>query len=140
MAKLDGLIRLYTYQLDEKKKELGELNTLLTSQETALKNLYEERKREERFAANDPTLLMSFSEYLKAFKIKDEKIKKAIKRLEEQIDEMREHVREAFAELKKFEIIQRRREEEATAKQAKNEAAELDEIGLENHRRKEDIL
>lgn len=140
MAKLDGLIRLHSYQLDEKKKELGELNTLLTSQETALENLHAERKREEKFASSDPTLLMSFSEYLKAFKIKDEKIRKAIKRLEEQIEQMREQVREAFAELKKFEIIQRRREEEAAAKQAKAEAQELDEIGLENHRRKEDVL
>ena len=54
------------------------------------------------------------------------------------IEVARDDMRRAFAELKKIEITQERREDEEEKAINKKESAELDEIAIEGFRRKQD--
>jgi hypothetical protein len=60
------------------------------------------------------------------------------KKLEMRIVVAQDDVREAFANMKRIEIVQREREREEQKEQDRKETRELDEIGLDGFRRKEE--
>jgi flagellar export protein FliJ len=66
-----------------------------------------------------------------------ENLKKAIILQAQGVEAARERLREAYLELKKYEVAEERREAEVAAEFAKQEQAELDEVGLVNHIRKD---
>lgn len=136
MANLESLIRYHRYQLDEKQKRLGVLNAQLTALEDELQALIDACEKEKHVAKSDTFLAQALPGYLKAFEKRKEKQEKAIKDKAKEVDAAQDDIREAFAELKKYEIIQRRRDEEAEAEILKQENAELDELAIQHHDRK----
>ncbi|PZO88741.1 MAG: hypothetical protein DI626_01115 [Micavibrio aeruginosavorus] len=59
-------------------------------------------------------------------------------KLETRINVAQDDVREAFANLKRIEIVQRERDATEKKEQADKESREMDEIGIEGFRRKEE--
>lgn len=138
MARLDSLIRFKKHGLDEKQKALGELNSLLAKLENDVMDLDKEREYEISISKNDLLLAMAIPQYLENNKKRKEKIQKAIKNVEEKIEKAMDEIRDAFAELKKYEIVEDRRKEAKAKAILKKETQEFDQIAIERFSRNKD--
>ncbi|MEM7679703.1 MAG: flagellar FliJ family protein [Pseudomonadota bacterium] len=136
MAELDALIRVRKHVVEQKQKFLAELyrqgEELENQKQTMLKQMEEEM---ETVKDLDVQMLSYFGPYTDAVKDRVAEIDQARETLDKRIEIAREDMREAFAELKKVEITQERREAEEEKEQNKKESDELDEVGLDAYRR-----
>jgi flagellar export protein FliJ len=139
MADLKPLIRVRRHVVEQKQKLLSDLYRQAEALENEKKELEEEFVQErDKVKTMDVQMLSYFGPYAKAIKNRVRKIGEGISRLETRIQIAREDMREAFADLKKIQITQRRREDSFRAQINKKESQELDDIGIETHRRKQD--
>ncbi len=137
MADLEALIRVRRHAVEQKQKFLAELykqaDELEGQKETMLTTLAEERKKVDEMGVE---ALGYFGHYSEAVRGRVEDINEAMKKLNNRINIAREDMRDAFAELKKVEITQERREAEEDKELKKKESDLLDEVALEGYRRR----
>ncbi len=138
MADLNPLIRVRKHVVEQKQKFLSELykhaEELDQQKVTLLAQLAEEQ---EKTAEMGVEFQAYFAPYAESVKHRVADIDHARGQLEVRIEIGREDIRKAFAELKKIEITQERREGEEQAEIDKKESDELDEIGIEVYRRRQ---
>ena len=139
MAELDSLIRVRKHGLDQKQKFLAELyrqsEELAAQKQALLTQVEEERAKTEELGVE---MMGYFGSYAQAVKQRVADIDAAAAQLDERIEAAREDMRSAFAELKKIEMTQERREDEAQAERDKKDADVLDEIAIQNYLRAQD--
>ena len=75
-------------------------------------------------------MLGFFGAYSKAVEKKREQIDAAITKLETRIVIAQDDMRQAYADLRRIEIVQEKRDRDAAQALAKKESHELDEIGI----------
>lgn len=138
MAKdLQNLIQINEWDVDEKRRKLGELLRLLENLEAQALALEEELVREQQAAFESPGEAgFLYGEYAETVIERRERIRDSIEQMEIAIEEAREELRLAYVELKKYEVAQENRLKKAALEQQRREQAELDNIGLEGYRRK----
>jgi len=141
MADLEALIRLRRHNVEEKQKILADIYREVEIYEGQKHELQERLERER--AALDEDLALETREFYGRFKgvilEKIEKINVELKALETRLNLAQEEVRAAFADMKRVEIVNDRRSEEERQALIAKEAAELDDIGIEGFRRKEEF-
>lgn len=139
MADLKPLIRVRRHGVEQRQKVLSDLYRKAEQLAQEKKNLLDRLDEEQKHLAEmDVSMLSYFGPYSDAVHERVGEIDKAAKTLEARIEIAREDVRRAYAELKKIEITQERREQEEERALNKKEAMELDEIAIEGFRRKQD--
>ncbi len=140
MADLDPLIRLRRYTVDEKQKFLSalyrEAENLINKRNELAAQL--EREKELAKAEGSPDSISFFGRYAENVRKKLGKFDEHIKKMENRIEGAQEDMRAAFAELKKVEIIKRKRQEREQEKQDHKESQALDEVAIEGFRRREE--
>jgi len=137
MAKLDSLIRVRKHTVEQLQKSLAELYRKAEELKTERDALETELAIEsEKSRILQPDMLKYFSSYVKQTRKTIDKIDRSREKLEKQIKLAQEQLREAFAEQKKIEIINKRRKDVEAAKEEKKESQELDEIAIECFRRR----
>ena len=140
MADLDGLIRVRRNTVEEKQRIIADLfrnAEKLEKRKTALeKKLHNEREAIE----NNPELeTMTYFGAFEQVALRDiDRLTQELRKWEERIEIAQDDMRNAFADLKRVEIVDRRRKEEARLEQEAKETKELDEIGLDVFRRLEE--
>lgn len=141
MANLLSLIKLRKHTVDEKQKVLAELYRQIETIEQS-KNTLLERLRVERAALNKSGILEMYA-YFGRF---SQNIQRMIERLnaekaklEIRIQIAQDDVREAFANVKRIEIVQKERERVEKKNADDKETREMDDIGIDGFRRKEEI-
>ncbi len=135
MKGLPNLIRLHRWRLDEKRKDLAELERLGTELRAQGARLEEEMRHEQKTAASNAEAGYAYGAYAKAVIARRGAIAASLAEVKAKIRQAAEAVTEAFRELKRFEVAQERRETAAKDKAAKHERQILDELGLTGHRR-----
>ncbi len=142
MANLLSLIKLRKHTVDEKQKVLADLYRQIESIEQS-KNTLIERLRNER-ATIDKFGMLEMYAYFGRF---SQNVQRMIERLnaEKEKLEMRiriaqDDVREAFAGMKRIEIVQKERERAEKKEQADKESREMDDIGIDGFRRQEEDI
>jgi flagellar export protein FliJ len=138
MAKdLQNLIQIHEWEVDEKRRKLGELLRLLDNLEAQARALEEELVREQDIARNSPEEAgFHYGDYAETVIDRRERIRQSIEQMEQAILDSREELREAYVELKKYEVAQENRERRATLERNRREQIQLDEVGLQGFRRK----
>lgn len=138
MADLDPLIRYRKYGVDEKRRFLARLyeetEKLEEAKQEAEDNIEKERRLAEELGSAEA--LSALGRYTEAMRRKIKKIDESIAKMENRIAAAQEDMRNAFAEMKKVEITQRGRKERAQNEERQKEDNELDEIAIENYRRR----
>ena len=130
MKSRDTLIRLKKFQVDERRRKVAQIETMIAEFERMATDLDREIKSEqERAGIHDPAHF-AYPTYAKAAMQRKENLKRSADELKVQLDDAKAALGEAFEELKKVELLderdqQREREAENTAEQH-----ELDSIGL----------
>lgn len=135
MNGLDGLIRLNKWRLDEKRLALAELERLAQRMRDELSSLERELIAEQKIAAGSTEAAISYANYANAVIGRRMTLNKSISEVESQIRLALDDVAEAFRELKKFDIVKARRDREGAEKAKRFQQAQLDEMGLQLHRR-----
>jgi len=138
MADLNPLIRVRKHAVEQKQKFLAELYRQAEELENQKKTLLDQMaaEREKLSEMESAEIMGYFGHYCEAVKERVADIDEAVATLEIRIGAAQEDMREAFAELKKIEITQERREAEQQAEINKKESDELNEIAIEGYRRK----
>lgn len=138
MAKnLQNLIHIHEWEVDEKRRKLGELLRLLDNLEAQAMALEAELVREQEIARRSPGEAgFQYGSYAVTVIDRRERIRQSIEQMEQSIEQSREELREAYVKLKKYEVAQEARERRATLERNRREQAELDEVGLQGFIRK----
>ena len=138
MAKdLKNLIRLHEWQVDEKRRKVGTLLSLVADLELQARRLEDELVAEQAAAAADPAEAGFFyGIYAETVIERRQRIAYSIAKAEEEIAAAQDELREAYRELKKYEIAQENRSKREAYEQARKEQAFLDDIGLQSFRQK----
>ena len=139
MADLNPLIRVRKYAVEQKQKFLSELYRQAEELESQKQTLLQQRaEEEEKLQEMDIEMRAYFIPYAEAVKERVKDIDDSIALLDKRIEIAREDMRLAFAELKKVEITQEAREEEAEALLNKKEDNEIDEVALQIFRKQQE--
>ncbi len=141
MADLEALIRLRRHSVEEKQKILAEIfrqvEVIERRQQELLDRLSKERK------ALDENFNIETRAYYGRFEgvIRNDvaRLDVELRKLEIRVQLAQEEVRNAFAEMKRVEIVHKRRQAEEAKVIKDKESLEMDEIGIEGFRRQEDF-
>ena len=136
-ANIKNLIRLHEWNVDEKRRKLGELLRLQGELEEQMKQLEEDLVRQQKAAAADPALAgLTYGAFAEQAIQRRENLQDSIDQMEFVIGHAQDELSEAYQELKKYEIVERNRQRRYELEQARREQIMLDEIALNQHRRK----
>tara|TARA_R110002072_G_scaffold64894_2_gene161046 strand:- start:241 stop:660 length:420 start_codon:yes stop_codon:yes gene_type:complete len=135
MKSLDTLIRLRKHTLDEARRELTELQRAVEEINRARENLDRELEAESATARDDVEASYRYGDYLVTVRERRSAFDQQENEIAQRIVLAEAGVREAFRDVKQFEIADARRLENERAEAARQEQAALDEVALSAFRR-----
>ncbi len=134
---LKGIARFRRYQVDQARRELGNLLGVAAELERSANALEAEIVAEQKTASEHPAEAgFIYGQYANRAIQRRVRFEQAISVLETRIAEAQDSVRSEFRELKVVEIAQETREAAEKLEASRAEHAVLDEIGLELFRRR----
>lgn len=137
-ADLDPLIRLRKHVVEEKQRVVSQLYREVENLEKQKKVVQDQMAHEKKLAEEmqRPEALTFYGRYAEGARKKIEAIQMSIRKVEARIESAQEEMRVAFAEMKKVQITHTRREKREQKKLKDKEDALLDEVALDQYRRK----
>ena len=136
MTAMGSLVRVHSWALNEKRQKLAGLEELADKMHQDLAHLEAELISEQRAVAGSMEGTIAFPAFVAAALERRKKLRESIAKLGLAVDAARAEVREAFQEVKKYELAQDIHERREREKIARREQRELDELGANMHRRK----
>ncbi len=136
MTAVGSLVRVHSWALNEKRQKLAGLEELADKMHQDLEQLEAELNNEQRAAAGSMEGTIAFPAFVAAALARRKKLRESIADLGLAIDAARAEVREAFQEVKKYELAQDNYERREREKVARRDQRELDELGANIHQRK----
>jgi|TARA_Y100000031_G_scaffold154955_1_gene204246 flagellar export protein FliJ len=134
---LHSLIRLYKWQLDEKRRKLGELIQSLANLEDEARRLQQEHRDEQSIASASPNEAgFYYGKFVETAIQRRDRLGLAIVQAEQEVEAAREELSEAHQELKKFEITQSERNRREIEEEGRRAQTYLDEVGLQSYRQR----
>jgi flagellar export protein FliJ len=128
MKSRETLIRLKKFQVDEKRRKVAQIETMIAEFDRIAGELDREIKVEQdRAGIHDPGHF-AYPTYAKAAMTRKENLKRSTDELRTQLDDAKATLGEAFEELKKVEMLDERDQQREKAEQNAREQAELDRI------------
>jgi flagellar FliJ protein len=130
MKSRETLIRLKKFQVDEKRRKVAQIETMIAEFERMAGDLEREiRVEQDRAGIHDPCHF-AYPTYAKAAIARRENLKRSANELRTQLEDAKLALGDAFDELKKVELLDER--DQAREREAENaiEQAELDSIAL----------
>jgi flagellar protein FliJ len=130
MKSRETLIRLKKFQVDEKRRQVVQIETMIAEFDRIANDLEREIQAEQdRAGIHDPAHY-AYPTYAKAAMTRRDNLKRSADELKGQLDDAKASLGEAFEELKKVELLDERDQLRERAAGDAREQAELDRIGL----------
>jgi flagellar protein FliJ len=130
MKSRDTLIRLKKFQVDERRRKVAQIESMIAEFERMAGDLDREiRSEQERAGIHDPAHF-AYPTYAKAAMVRKENLKRSADELKVQLDDAKAALGEAFEELKKVELLDERDQARERADENAREQNELDTIGM----------
>ncbi|HEY6833793.1 MAG TPA: flagellar export protein FliJ [Pseudolabrys sp.] len=128
MKSRETLIRLKKFQVDERRRKVAQIETMIAEFDRIATELDREIKIEQdRAGIHDPGHF-AYPTYAKAAMTRKENLKRSTDELRVQLDDAKAALGEAFEELKKVEMLDERDQQREKAESNAREQAELDRI------------
>ncbi len=128
------LIKLTKEDLDRKRRELNivldKKDELLAKKQQLQESLLQEQEFVNKSSGQNPTGAYGYTSFAAKIGMQQENIDRTVAMLDEEIEKMSKTVAESFAELKKYEIIMEKKNQEILAESARLERIEMDELGM----------
>ena len=132
-----ALIRLHQWRVDEKKRALGLLLGEVAGLEDQASTLETDIKNEQIFAAGTHDgVEFYYGTYAQAAVHRRHRLSEAVSEVESKIVTAQDEMREEFRDLKSYEFSQAARDEREAKEQNRHEQAFLDELGMNEYRRR----
>ena len=128
MKSRDALMRLKRFQVDEKRRRLSQIETMIAEFKRMAGELDREIAAEESRTGITDRAHFAYPTYARAALQRRDNLLQSAQDLEGQREEARLELEEAFEDLKKFEILDDRESVKEKAIEAVREQAELDRI------------
>ena len=129
MKSRETLIRLKKFQVDEKRRRVAQIESMIAEFERMTVDLEREIQTEQdRAGIHDPAHF-AYPTYAKAAMQRRENLSRSADELKVQLDAAKEALAEAFEELKKVELLDERDQNRERAEEEAREQAELDAVG-----------
>ena len=130
MKSRETLIRLRKFHVDEKRRRVAQIESMVADFDRMATDLDREIATEqERAGIHDPTHF-AYPTYAKAAIGRRDNLKRSADELKGQLEEARLALAEAFEELKKVELLDERDQARERADENAREQSELDAIGM----------
>lgn len=131
MADLNALIRLHKHELDEKRRALGELYSMMAELERERREMERAFEREKEAVKDNESIHFTFASYVEKMKQQQKMLDQKSLQLEKKIESAKEDMMNTFSELKKYEMTQAERDRLAEEERLMKESQALDEIALQ---------
>jgi flagellar FliJ protein len=130
MKSRETLIRLKRFQVDEKRRRVAQIETMIAEFDRMAGDLEREIAAEEQKAGISDVGHFAYPTYAKAAAQRRDNLRRSAEDLHVQLDDAKAELGEAFEELKKVEILEdRERSAERAADNVRDQAA-MNQIGL----------
>jgi flagellar FliJ protein len=136
MRAMNGMIRLHRWQLDEKRRNLGDLERMKEQFERQV-GLLDAEITAEQSAANNDEGRFAYGAYAQIAVQRRATLVRSVTDLTAQILTAREDVADAFQEVKKYEILSEQRERRAKEWTSRRDQSLQDEMALQGYRRRQ---
>jgi len=136
MSAVESLVRLHRWQLDERRRQLADLDLLAEKLRREKARLAEEETAEQQAAAASLEAATAYGSFARALIDRRQKIEQSIIAVEQQIASAREALAEAFQETKRYEIALANRTAQRRKRIEQKQQRTLDEIGTDAYRRR----
>jgi flagellar protein FliJ len=133
---LDQLLRLQRWTLDEKRRQASDLELLIERLVQDINKLDDQVEHEIQASRANIELQRQLPGYRQMMKGRRERLDKSLVDLRGELEKLREQITGAFSELKKTEQTVKNRQQRQRVIERRKEQANLDEVGLQLHRRK----
>ena len=135
MKSRESLIRLKEFQVDEKRRQVGQIELMVTEFETMIRDLDNQIKVEEEKAGISDIAHFAYPTFAKAAMQRKENLLVSIADLNDQLERAQDQLREAIGELKKVEKLEERDQKREQSLQDQAELDELDDFAMIGRRR-----
>lgn len=136
MRTLSTLIRLYQHRLDERRRELGDLERLradlLSQRERLEKGVLAEQEAAKRVEVG----AFAYGGFARGVVERRAKLAASLAELEARIEVAQNAVHGAFQDVKRYELVRQARKRKQREELNRRQQAQLDEISLQMHRRR----
>lgn len=130
MKSRETLIRLKRFQVDEKRRRVAQIETMIAEFGRMAADLDREIETEERKAGISDPGHFAYPTYAKAALARRDNLRRSALDLQDQLDEAKAALGEAFEEMKKVEILDDRERATERSLDAARDQAAMDAIGL----------
>jgi flagellar FliJ protein len=130
MKSRKSLIQLRKFEVDERRQTVADIETMLGELQQMGIDLERQIEAEQEKAGVSDVNHFAYPTFAKAAIQRRDNLKNSCGELEGKLEEARDHLAEAFEELKKVELIEERDAERVRVHEAAQEQADLDEIGI----------
>ena len=135
MKSRESLIRLKRFQVDEKRRQVGQIELMVTEFEGMIRDLDAQIAFEEQKAGISDVAHFAYPTFAKAAHQRKENLLVSIADLNEQLEQAQDQLREAIGELKKVEMLEERDHKREQAERDQVEQDELDDLNMIGRRR-----
>jgi flagellar FliJ protein len=132
MKSRDTLIRLKRFHVDEKRRQVAQIEAMIADFQRMANDLDREISVEQTRAGIDDPGHFAYPTYAKAAMVRRDNLIQSAENLKGQLEDARAQLAEAFEELKKVEILEERDQVRERAAEGRTEQAELDRIGAQS--------
>lgn len=129
MKSRESLIRFRRFQVDEKRRHVTQIETMIADFERMAADLDKQIKDEQDRAGIHDVNHFAYPTFAKAAIQRRDNLLQSAANLQGQLDDARAQLNEAFEELKKIELLEEKTMERDRAETNRREQADLDEIG-----------
>ncbi len=134
MKSRDSLIRLKRFHVDEKRRQVAQIEMMIAEFERLAADLDQQiRAEQERTGIHDVTHY-AYPTFARAAMQRRDNLRTSTEELRTQLQDARDQLAEAFEDLKKFELLDERDSERERVVQAAREQAMLDETAPQMRR------
>lgn len=136
MKPRDTLLRLKRFHVDERRRRVSQIETMIAEFQRMAADLDREIIAEQtRAGIHDPTNF-AYPTYAKAAATRRDNLLQSAEDMKTQLDEAQDELAEAFEELKKIELLGERDQARGRAAENSRDPQNMDEIGLRVHSRR----
>lgn len=136
---MTGMIRLHKWQLDEKRRNMVDLEKMKEDLLQNLVDLQEELIAEQKKVSEASVVNIGYAAYAQQVMARRVNIVNSMVEIDVSIDNMKEQVAEAFKELKKYEVVEQRERERELTERNRRQQSEMDELAINMHRRRQKL-
>lgn len=135
MKGIEALIKIHTFELDEKRRALKQIQEFQNSVEDALEQLEVQVSSEQAAARGSDEGAYAYGAFAQSVIQRRAALQESLVSVTAQVVSARDAVARAFETLKKYEITKAGRDSEALAEARRRERILLDELGLNSYSR-----